>query len=72
MLLKIDRPLKLVLLQSIQAGQLDTNRIPELKKILNETRPDIAVKEMSDAELDQRIAELERKLKINQQKQPNG
>lgn len=62
MLLKIDRPLKLVLLQSIQAGQLDTNRIPALKKVFKETRPDIAVKEMSDDELDARIAELEQKL----------
>lgn len=72
MKIKINRNEKIALLDALQTGVLDTDRVPALKKVFKETRPDIAVKEMSDAELDQRIAELEQKLRINQPEQPNA
>ena len=72
MKIKITRNEKIALLEALKMGVIDTEKIPSLKRVLNEVRPDISVKEISDAELDQRIAELEQKLRINQPEQPNA
>ncbi len=39
MILNIDRTLKLELLKALKAGQLDTDRIPELKQALDIREP---------------------------------
>lgn len=39
MILNIDRALKLELLKALKAGQLDTDRIPELKQALQAREP---------------------------------
>lgn len=53
---------KIALLKALQSGLLDTNEVQSLKEVLEEKRPDMLIKEMTDEELDQRISELESKL----------
>ena len=59
----INRAEKIALLEALKMGVIDTENIPSLKKVLNEVRPDLAVKQMSDEQLNERIAELESKLR---------
>ena len=54
---------KVELLKALQTGVLNTSQIATINKVLTETRPDIAIRELSDEQLDARIAELEKKLK---------
>lgn len=63
MLIKLSKPEKVELLNALKTGVIDTRKIPALDKVLNEYRPDLAIKELSDEELDARIAELEKKVK---------
>lgn len=63
MKLKLFKDDKIALLEAIRNSVLDTTKVSELHKVLKETRPDLAVKDLTDAELDQRIAELEAKVK---------
>lgn len=63
MKLKLFKDDKIALLEAIRNSVLDTTKVSELHKVLKETRLDLAVKDLSDAELDQRIAELEAKVK---------
>lgn len=63
MLIKLSKPEKVQLLNALKIGYLETRNIPALDKVLNEYRPDLAIKELSDEELDARIAELEKKVK---------
>lgn len=63
MLIKLSKPEKIELLNALKTGVIDTRKIPALDKVLNEYRPDLAMAELSDAELDARIAELEKKVK---------
>lgn len=53
---------KVVLLKALQTSILDTDELPVLKQILNSTRPDLRVREMSDSELDAEIKRLEKML----------
>ena len=53
---------KVALLKALQTSILDTDELPALKQILNSTRPDLRVREMSDGELDAEIKRLEKML----------
>lgn len=53
---------KVALLKALQTSMLDTDELPALKQILDSTRPDLRVREMSDSELDAEIKRLEKKL----------
>jgi hypothetical protein len=63
MKLKLFKDDKIALLEAIRNSVLDTTKVSELHKVLKETRPDLVAKDLTDAELDQRIAELEAKVK---------
>ncbi|KAB2836067.1 MAG: hypothetical protein F9K49_02560 [Caedimonadaceae bacterium] len=63
MLIKLTKPEKVELLNALKTGVIDTRKIPALDKVLNEHRPDLAIKELSDEELEARILELEKKVK---------
>jgi len=63
MLIDLNRNEKIELLNAIKTGVLNTSRVPALQKVLNEVRPDIRLKNMSDSELDVYITELENKIK---------
>lgn len=63
MLIYLKKEDKVELLKALQTGVLNTRQIPTLNKLFNEQRPDLAIAELSDKELDEKIAELEKKLK---------
>ena len=61
MIIKIGTEEKRQLLKAVAAGYLETSKIPAFQKILDEQRPDLKIKNMTDEELDARIRELEAK-----------
>lgn len=63
MKIRLTKSDKIALLEAIKNGLLDTTKVHELHKALTEHRPDLCLKDLSDDELDKRIAELEAKVK---------
>lgn len=72
MKIKIERAEKIALLQALRDGELDTSKVPALQKLLNEERPDIIYKDLTDNELNDKILELEKKFNLSKLNKGNG